>query len=91
MRVGMEKKLFLQLALHDHYELACQRFRLDADPAHLRQELLVIAIDRCDELPHPNTRDELAHHHFFGAVLEMNSRAVIPLLRLADRFLNSSV
>ena len=32
------------------HELACQRFRLDADATHLRQELLIVAVDGGHEL-----------------------------------------
>ena len=73
MRVGVEEKLFLHLVLHDQDELACQRLRLDADATDLRQELLVVAVDGRHELPHPHAGDELAHHHFFGAVLEIDA------------------
>ena len=91
MRVGVEEKLFLDLVLHHADKLACERFRLDADFGDLRQEFLVVAVDRGHQLPHPHAGDELAHHHFFGAILEIDLGAVTPFLRLAARCRNSSV
>ena len=82
MRVGVEKKLFLHLSVHYPYELACQRLWLDTLTAYLGQEFLVVGVDRCQELPHPHARDELAHHHFFGAVLEIDPRRRNALLSL---------
>ena len=73
MRIGVEEKLFLHLMLHHQDELACQRLWLDADTTDLRQELLIVAVDGRHELPHPHAGDELAHHHFFAAVLEIDA------------------
>src|SRR5262245_60512600 len=70
----MEKKLFLHLPIHNSYNHACQRIWLDALTAYPGQELLFVAVDRCQERPHPNALYELAHHHFFGAVLEIDPR-----------------
>ena len=74
MRIGVEKKLFLHLTVHDDHELLGQRFGLDPLTSQLRQERLVIGVDGRHDLPHPHARHELAHQHFFGAVLEIDPR-----------------
>jgi hypothetical protein len=72
MRVGVEEKLVLNLVLHHSDELARERFWFDADFKHFRQEFLVVAVDGSHQLPHPHARNELAHHHFFRAILEID-------------------
>ena len=91
MRISVEEEFFLYLAIHSHYDFACKRFRLNPDAAHLRQELLIVAVDGRHKLPHPHTGHELTYHHFFGAVLKVDMRRSEVFLRFAARRRNKSV
>ena len=56
--------------MHDHHDLARQRFRVDADAEYIGQKFLVIAVHGGHQLPHPYARYKFAHQHLFAAILK---------------------